>query len=70
MWLEPGPARCLPVVAGAGDASACRPTGGRVHRRVELGALEGEELVMLVIGGRSAVRVWWARHRRRMTALS
>jgi hypothetical protein len=25
---------------------------------------------LLVIGGRSAVRVWWARHRRRMTALS
>ena len=27
-------------------------------------------LALLVIGGRSAVKVWWARHRRRMTALS
>jgi hypothetical protein len=44
MWLEPGPARRLPVVvAGRGAASACRPTGGQVHCRVELGALGGEE---------------------------
>ena len=27
-------------------------------------------LALLVIGGRSAVKVWCARHRRRMTALS
>jgi hypothetical protein len=45
VWLEPpGPARRLPVVvAGKGAASACRPTGGQVHCRVELGALGGEE---------------------------
>jgi hypothetical protein len=27
-------------------------------------------VLLAVVGGRSAVRVWWARHRRRMTALS
>jgi hypothetical protein len=44
VWLEPGPARRLPVaVAGTGDPRACRPTGGQVRCRVELGALDGEE---------------------------
>jgi hypothetical protein len=43
VWVEPGPVRRLPVLAGTGDAGACRPTGGQVHCRVELGALGGEE---------------------------
>ena len=44
VWLEPGPARRLPVVvAGMGATSACRSTGGQLHCRVELGALDGEE---------------------------
>jgi hypothetical protein len=43
VWLEPGSDRRLPVVAGTGDAGACRPAGGQVHCRVEFGALDGEE---------------------------
>jgi hypothetical protein len=44
VWLEPGSARRLPVVvAGTGDPRACRPTGGQVRCRVELGTLDGEE---------------------------
>jgi hypothetical protein len=43
VWLEPGSVRRLPVVAGPGDAGACRPTGGQVHCRMAFGALDGEE---------------------------
>jgi hypothetical protein len=43
VWLEPGSVRRLPVVAGAGDAGACRPAGGQVHCRVRFGALDAEE---------------------------
>jgi hypothetical protein len=43
VWLEPGPVRRLPVVAGTRDASACQPTGGQVHCRVAFGALDSEE---------------------------
>jgi hypothetical protein len=43
VWLEPGSVRRLSVVAGARDAAACQPTGGRVHCRVAFGALDGEE---------------------------
>jgi hypothetical protein len=30
-------------VAGPGDGSACRSTGGQVHCRVQVGGLDGEE---------------------------
>jgi PASTA domain len=43
VWLEPGSVRRLPVLAGTGDAGACRPIGGQLHCRVEFGALDDEE---------------------------
>jgi hypothetical protein len=43
VWLEPGPVRRLPVVAGTRDATTCQPTGGQVRCRVAFGALDGEE---------------------------
>jgi hypothetical protein len=44
VWVEPGSARRLPVAAvGRGAAGAFRPTGGQVHCRAELGALDGAE---------------------------
>ena len=43
VWLEPGPVRRLPVVAGTRDAAACQSTGGLVHCRVAFRVLDGEE---------------------------